>query len=72
MKLSNPLVRELLDRSYWQRTVNNFLIVEKTDKYSAIKIINKIQLKKKPFLKKYIDQEIDIMSKLNHPNIVRY
>lgn len=72
MKLSNPLVRELLVRSYWQRTVNNFLIVEKTDKYSAIKIINKIQLKKKPFLKKYIDQEIDIMSKLNHPNIVRY
>lgn len=72
MKLSNPLVRELLVRSYWQRTVKNFLILEKTDKYSAIKIINKIQLKKKPFLKKYIDQEIDIMSKLNHPNIVRY
>ena len=35
-----------------------FLMLEKTDKYSAIKIINKIQLKKKPFLKKYIDQEI--------------
>ncbi len=29
---------------------------EKNDRSSAIKIINKAQLKKKPFLKKYIDQ----------------
>jgi hypothetical protein len=34
------------------------LRLEKTDKFSAVKIINKLQLKKKPFLKKYIDQEI--------------
>lgn len=38
----------------------------KTNTYSAIKILNKVQLKKKPFLKKYIDQEIDIMKKMNH------
>lgn len=56
MKLSNRLGRELLVKSYWQRIVDHYFIVEKTDKYSAIKIINKIQLKKKPFLKKYIDQ----------------
>jgi serine/threonine protein kinase len=38
----------------------------------AVKIISKLHIKKKPFLQKYIDQEIDIMKKLNHPNIVRY
>lgn len=40
--------------------------------YYAVKIISKQHIKKKPFLQKYIDQEIDIMKKLNHPNIVRY
>lgn len=38
----------------------------------AVKIISKVHIKKKPFLQKYIDQEIDILKKLNHPNIVRY
>lgn len=32
--------------------------------------MNKAMVKKKPFLQKYIDQEIDIMGKLKHPNIV--
>lgn len=54
----NLLVRVLSVRWFWQRTVFFCIKIEKTDKYSAIKIINKMQLKKKPFLKKYIDQEI--------------
>ena len=45
---------------------------ESTDVLYAVKIISKSHVKKKPFLQKYIDQEIDIMKKLNHPNIVRY
>lgn len=45
---------------------------ETTDQLYAVKIISKMHIKKKPFLQKYIDQEIDIMKKLNHPNIVRY
>ena len=36
----------------------------------AVKVIAKAQVKKKPFLQKYIEQEIDIMKKLNHKNIV--
>lgn len=36
----------------------------------AVKVIAKAQIKKKPFLQKYIDQEIDIMKKLTHKNIV--
>jgi len=32
--------------------------------------MSKAMVKKKPFLQKYIDQEIDIMRKLHHPNIV--
>lgn len=46
--------------------------VEKTGRYCAVKAISKTHIKRKPFLKKYIDQEIDIMKKLNHPNIVRH
>ena len=34
-------------------------------------MIAKAQVKKKPFLQKYIEQEIEIMKKLNHKNIVR-
>lgn len=45
---------------------------ESTDVLYAVKIISKLHIKKKPFLQKYIDQEIDIMKKLDHPNIVRY
>jgi serine/threonine protein kinase len=45
---------------------------ESTDVLYAVKIISKSHVKKKPFLQKYIDQEIEIMKKLNHPNIVRY
>jgi len=45
--------------------------IEKNELY-AVKIISKTHLKKKPFLQKYIDQEISIMKELNHPNIVRY
>ena len=45
---------------------------ESTEVFYAVKIISKQHIKKKPFLQKYIDQEIDIMKKLNHPNIVRY
>ena len=37
----------------------------------AVKVISKAQVRKKPFLQKYIEQEIDIMRKLNHGNIVR-
>jgi hypothetical protein len=36
-----------------------------------VKIISKALVKKKPFLQKYIDQEIDIMKKLDHPGIVK-
>lgn len=41
------------------------------DQLFAIKVIAKAQIKKKPFLQKYIEQEIEIMKKLNHNNIVR-
>jgi serine/threonine protein kinase len=44
----------------------------KTDKKYAVKTINKMHVKKKPFLQKYIDQEIEIMRKLDHPNIVKH
>lgn len=37
----------------------------------AIKVMSKMLLKSQPYLKKYIAQEINIMKKLNHPNIVR-
>lgn len=37
----------------------------------AIKVMSKQLLKSKPFLRKYISQEINIMKSLNHPNIVR-
>jgi ribosome-binding factor A len=56
-----------MEKWFSPRTVHKLCNLEKNAKYFAIKIINKIQLKKKPFLKKYIDQEIEIMSKLNHP-----
>lgn len=36
-----------------------------------MKVISKAQIKKKPFLQKYIDQEIEIMKKLEHRNIVK-
>lgn len=36
----------------------------------AVKVMNKSLLKNKPFLRKYISQEINIMKKLNHGNIV--
>ncbi len=45
--------------------------LESSEKLYAIKIISKVLVKKKPFLQKYIDQEIDIMKKLDHPNIVK-
>lgn len=54
------------------RNSNNRFELESTDVYYAVKIISKMHIKKKPFLQKYIDQEIEIMQKLNHPNIVRY
>jgi serine/threonine protein kinase len=44
---------------------------ESTEKLYAVKIISKVLVKKKPFLQKYIDQEIDIMKKLDHPGIVK-
>jgi len=44
----------------------------KSDQNFAVKTINKMHVKKKPFLQKYIDQEIEIMAKLDHPNIVRH
>lgn len=46
--------------------------LENSDQQFAVKIISKTHLKKKPFLQKYIDQEIDIMKKLDHPNIVKH
>lgn len=46
--------------------------LENSDIQYAVKIISKTHLKKKPFLQKYIDQEIDIMKKLDHPNIVKH
>ena len=45
---------------------------ENNDKLYAVKIISKMHIKKKPYLQKYIDQEIQIMKNLNHPNIVRH
>ncbi len=56
----------------WFEKVLNLTILDKTEKLFAVKTINKLQVKKKPFLQRYIDQEIEIMSKLNHPNIVRH
>jgi serine/threonine protein kinase len=46
--------------------------LENTDKHYAVKTISKMHVKKKPFLQKYIDQEIEIMRKLDHPNIVKH
>ena len=37
----------------------------------AVKAIDKQQVKKRPFLEKYIKQEMEIMNALNHPNIVK-
>ncbi len=54
------------------RNSNSRFELGSTDVYCAVKIISKMHIKKKPFLQKYIDQEIEIMQKLNHPNIVRY
>ncbi len=54
------------------RQSTSVITIESSDIYYAVKIISKMHIKKKPFLQKYIDQEIDIMKKLNHPNIVRY
>ena len=47
------------------------LILEKKGTLYAVKVINKAMVKKKPFLQKYIDQEIQIMGKLAHNNIVQ-
>jgi len=61
-----PLVKLLL-----QEKVKNISNLESSEKLYAVKIISKALVKKKPFLQKYIDQEIDIMKKLDHPNIVK-
>jgi len=45
--------------------------IESDDRMFAVKVISKAQVKKKPFLQKYIDQEIEIMKKLDHKNIVK-
>lgn len=37
----------------------------------AVKAIDKQQVKKRPFLEKYIKQEMEIMNALSHPNIVK-
>lgn len=54
-----------------QEKVKNISNLESSEKLYAVKIISKALVKKKPFLQKYIDQEIDIMKKLDHPNIVK-
>lgn len=46
-------------------------MIESGDQLFAVKVISKAQIKKKPFLQKYIDQEIEIMKKLDHKNIVK-
>jgi serine/threonine protein kinase len=52
---------------------SNFSFKEENDEHlCAVKIISKTHIKKKPYLQKYIDQEIQIMKNLNHPNIVRH
>lgn len=53
------------------RKSNNTYHSESSEKIYAVKIISKALVKKKPFLQKYIDQEIDIMKKLDHPGIVK-
>lgn len=55
-----------------RESTRSLTCLEQTDKYLAVKTINKMHVKKKPFLQKYIDQEIEIMRKLDHPNIVRH
>lgn len=37
-----------------------------------MKVISKTHIKKKPYLQKYIDQEIQIMKNLHHRNIVKH
>lgn len=37
----------------------------------SVKCINKKQFAKKPYLVKYIEQEIQSMRELDHPNIVK-
>lgn len=48
---------------------HNYL--ENSEELFAVKVISKAQVKKKPFLQKYIEQEIEIMKKLDHKNIVK-
>ena len=48
-----------------------FMIEDAKGKLLAAKAISKASLKKKTYLEKYINQEIEIMNKLNHPNLVR-
>jgi hypothetical protein len=50
-----------------QEKVKNTSNLESSEKLYAVKIISKALVKKKPFLQKYIDQEIDIIKKLDHP-----
>lgn len=37
----------------------------------AVKSISKLHVRKRPFLEKYIKQEIEAMRTLKHPNLVR-
>ncbi len=58
MKLLNLLEKGLLEKSFLPGIVRIYFIIEHDDKAYAIKTISKLQIKKKPFLQKYIDQEI--------------
>lgn len=76
--LANGLWVNKVDRKggvrggYFSQAEYNFCDVGKDDHFYAVKVINKLLIKKKPFLQKYIDQEIEIMKKLTHPNIVAH
>jgi hypothetical protein len=56
IKLSNQSAKALLEKWFWQKIVLLLVTQEINDTLSAVKIISKTHIKKKPFLQKYIDQ----------------
>ncbi len=71
IKWWNQSERAHLVKCFSLERVSYDFMSESGDQMFAVKVITKALVKKKPFLQKYIDQEIEIMKKLEHKNIVK-